>query len=488
MLFNSWIFVALVLTTVAVYYSAGKTENLQIGVLLVSSAVFYAYSQPLLLVLLFASILINTLASYLIAVAEQPMARKSWAVSGIVANLAILACFKYAGLFAGAFPGGVSEAGGIGAFLVQLPLPIGISFYTFQGISLLADTLNRDYQPKEKADFKKHFRDTFLFISFFPQLVAGPVVKARQFMPQIGKKSWAEIDWQSVWHCLVCGYFLKMVVADNLKDQTYWIQSPFFEFRSSIDLIVMLVGFSAQIFADFAGYSLIAIGVAKLFGYTLPKNFNFPYISLSITEFWRRWHISLSSWLREYLYIPLGGNRLGSLRTYVNLLLVMFIGGLWHGAAWSFAIWGLWHGAGLAMERAAKGYFNKNHGTGELAVLNTKPRYVALPVMYLALLGRWAFVFTFVTVGWLLFELTNIAQAVQYLKSILANTSIGLNPVLLLVTALLVAPVVLYHLLYLVSIRHAARLECLKAPLHGAMIFLIIFNSGTPESFVYFQF
>ena len=372
MLFNSWIFVGLVLTTVAMYYTAGKTENLQIGVLLVSSAVFYAYSQPLLLVLLFASILINTLASYLIAVADKPLGRKSWAVSGILANLLILACFKYAGLFANALPGGVAESGGLGAFLVQLPLPIGISFYTFQGISLLADTLNRDYQPKEKADFRKHFRDTFLFISFFPQLVAGPVVKARQFMPQICMKRWADIDWQSVLHCLVCGYFLKMVVADNLKDQTYWIQYPFFEFRSSIDLIVMLVGFSAQIFADFAGYSLIAIGVAKLFGYTLPKNFNFPYISLSITEFWRRWHISLSSWLREYLYIPLGGNRLGAVRTYVNLLLVMFIGGLWHGAAWSFAIWGLWHGAGLAVERAAKAHFYKDNGGNKSAVLDPK--------------------------------------------------------------------------------------------------------------------
>ena len=146
-------------------------------------------------------------------------------------------------------------------------------------------------------------------------------------------------------------FFKKWLVADNLKDITYWISYPFFQNLSSLTLITLLTGYSAQIFADFAGYSLIAIGVAELFGYHLPQNFNFPYISKSFSEFWTRWHISLSSWLKEYLYFSLGGNRKGKGRTYLNLLIVMFLGGLWHGAAWSFAVWGLWHGTALVIER-----------------------------------------------------------------------------------------------------------------------------------------
>ena len=147
----------------------------------------------------------------------------------------------------------------------------------------------------------KHWIDTIFYVSFFPQLVAGPIVKANEFMPQIKKKFFGGVDWQYCFRHLVLGYFLKMVVADNLKDWTYWIEYPFFLTKSSVDLVVMLFGYSMQIFADFAGYSLIAIGVAGLFGYMLPQNFNFPYIADSFSDFWRRWHISLSTWLRDYL-------------------------------------------------------------------------------------------------------------------------------------------------------------------------------------------
>lgn len=447
-----------------------------------ASMVFYSYGQAVLLLLLLASILINSVSSYQVDLARSATARKVWAVAGICINLGILAAFKYGGLLADAFPTGTSEAGSIGAWLVHLPLPIGISFYTFQGISLVADTFSGDFKQRNSAiSFTRHLRDTCFFISFFPQLVAGPVLKAKQFIPQIGIKQWGDLNWQTVAHCLITGYFLKLVVADNLKDQTFWIQFPFFQFRSSIDLLAMLVGFSAQIFADFAGYSLIAIGIAALFGYELPKNFNFPYVSRSIADFWRRWHISLSAWLREYLYLPLGGNRKGNTRTYLNLMIVMFLGGLWHGAAWSFAIWGLWHGVGLAIERAAGTWLNRNStATGE--------RKSSKWVGYLLACSQWGFVFCFVTIGWLLFELTDIREAMAYLAAVVHNTGIGPNPILLLTIIILTLPVVLYHGLYLVTNVSQRSWAGVHIPLYSIMLFLIVFNAGSSEAFVYFQF
>lgn len=183
------------------------------------------------------------------------------------------------------------------------------------------------------ASLREHAGRTILFISFFPHLIAGPILKANDFYPQISHKKFNQINWERSFKTLVLGYFFKMVVADNLMDFTSSIIYP--EYQSSLTLLAMLFGYSFQIFADFAGYSLIAIGLAKLFGYNLMENFNFPYISSSFKEFWKRWHISLSTFLMEYLYFPLGGNRKGKVRTYINIMTTMILGGLWHGAAWS---------------------------------------------------------------------------------------------------------------------------------------------------------
>jgi len=482
LLFNSWPFVFLLLATACVYFGLCRSESHQIYTLIVASLLFYSYGQASLVLLLVLSIVINTVACYKIESASSKQGSRIWATVGIVVNLGILALFKYAGLFAGMLWSTPEQAGGMGAWLVQLPLPIGISFYTFQGISLLADTFSGDFkQGNRRKGWFTSFRDSFFFISFFPQLVAGPVVKAKQFIPQIGQKQWRSIDKHLLLHCLITGYFLKMVVADNLKDQTFWIQFPYFENRSSIDLLIMLLSYSAQIFADFAGYSLIAIGAAALFGYTLPKNFNFPYISRSIAEFWRRWHISLSSWLREYLYFPLGGNRMGEARTYFNLMVVMFLGGLWHGAAWSFAVWGLWHGVGLALERAAGNMLKS--GTGN-RVVHKPNRLLSLCVD----LGRWVAVFLFVSFGWLLFKLTDINEAFLYLASIRLNIDKSLNLPSILTSFILITPVVIYHGLYLVSSGDKKKLAGVSGYFYGAMLFLILFNAGSSEAFVYFQF
>jgi alginate O-acetyltransferase complex protein AlgI len=306
-----------------------------------------------------------------------------------------------------------------------------------------------------------------LYLTFFPQLIAWPIVKARDFYPQIAPKRFGSINWHYAFDCLVLGYFLKKVVADSLQEQTFWMSMPYFKGIGSANLLIMLYGYSIQIFADFAGYSLIALGLAALLGYRLPDNFNFPYISQSISEFWRRWHISLSSWLRDYLYIPLGGSRHGNLRTYFNLLVVMFLGGLWHGAAWSFAVWGLWHGAGLALERP---FLNSRFYTSRRT-----------PLVALRMLS----VFAFVSAGWLLFKMPVFADAVAYLQAIGSNWAIPIYPVGAFLILLYSVPVVIYHLTYLSRPRGA---ELMLPVAQAGMIFLIVLNAGPRVPFVYFQF
>jgi len=272
------------------------------------------------------------------------------------------------------------------------------------------------------------------------------------------------------------------VIADNLKDQTFWIAAPHFAYQSTLTLIVMLFGYSMQIFADFAGYSLIAIGIAALFGYRLPDNFNFPYISVSITEFWQRWHISLSSWLKEYLYIGLlGGNRRGDVRTYVNLIIVMFLGGLWHGAAISYGVWGLWHGMGLAIERW-------------LAAIRggkSDPQFVSAGKMYILRLPRLLFTFVFVSFGWLFFKLNDFSDVSGYVMSMLSNTDVSHNKMVIFNIAIYSLPVLLYHTNYVMKqysqayTNAYARIDFL---IYALLFALVLMNGGIPGDFVYFQF
>jgi len=332
MLFNSFQFIFLVLTVFLIYYTPAA-KKYQPVLLIITSFIFYSANQPILLLLLICSIIINILTSYFVFFGKKDL-RKLYATIGVSLNLLILALFKYSPLVGKSF---FHPDNSVGHFLMMVPLPIGISFFTFQGITLLVDTFKSEttveYKHLINKSFVSHSINTALFISFFPQLVAGPIVKAHDFIPQIKKKFLDDIDWEKCFKALVLGYFLKMVVADNLKDQTFQIAYPYFHAHSSSTLMVLLFGYSMQIFADFAGYSLIAIGVAGLFGYKLPTNFNFPYISKSFAEFWTRWHISLSSFLKEYLYFPIGGNRKGKRRTYINLMVVMVLGGIRYGAA-----------------------------------------------------------------------------------------------------------------------------------------------------------
>lgn len=476
MLFNSWEFVALVIITFVVYYlPLGKWW--QILVLLVSSFVFYVIDSFWLLLLLLASGLLNAISSYMAKYQGFP---RLFATVGVVLNLLLLSLFKYGGLFSKSF-GGVDTD--LGHFLCVLPLPLGISFYTFSGISLVVDAykdrLNPNLNNDSRPSFWIYIRDTMLYICFFPKLLAGPIVKSRAFFADINEKLLRNIEWQFVFKTLVVGYFLKMVIADNLKDFTFWLPFRYSGYMGSGSLVTLVFGYSVQMFADFAGYSLIAIGIAALFGYRLPDNFNYPYISKSFREFWKRWHISLSQFLMEYLYISLGGNRKGKLRTYINLQLTMMLGGLWHGAAWNFLMWGTYHGVCLVVERVLCGKrdYCLNFGTNWFTTRCSH----AFSML---------FVFIMVSFGWLLFKLS-LGETLHLICAIVTNWGkssffeMRFFPVFIYML-----PVIFYHFVYLLREKKWIQQYVFRYRyvFYGLMLFLILTNSGSVSQFVYFQF
>ncbi|MCE3037813.1 MBOAT family O-acyltransferase [Helicobacter anatolicus] len=473
MLFNSFAFVFLVIATLLVFYSK-RFIKYQIYILITASFIFYAYSQPYLFLLLFFSASLNAFISYQVFWLEDIKKQKRYAIFGVMLNLFVLILFKYSPLF-----GEVMKVFVQRDFienLLLLPLPIGISFYTFQGISIVVDLYKKQNLCQIPKNFFQHYLHTMFFIAFFPALIAGPIIKAHQFYPQITPKFLKNVDWYGCIKILILGYFLKMVIADNLKTQTFWMAYPYFEIYNSFSLAVFLFGYSMQIFADFAGYSLIAIGVAKLFGFDLPKNFNFPYIAKSFSEFWTRWHISLSTWLKEYLYIPLGGNKKGKLRTYFNLMVVMVLGGLWHGASMVYLFWGFYHGILLVVERIFRYIYIYIYIFKENFLIN---------------ILRIFFVFCAVSFSWLFFVLKDMGEIVAYAKILFSLEGIFSNGMFaktqIVMIFLYSLPVVVYHFNYLLSLKISKNL--LDFPLfYAILLFLIFTNSGSAHAFVYFQF
>jgi len=493
MLFNSWTFAIFLALTFLAYHFApwpgrGRVEG-QLILLTLASYVFYAWHTPWLVVILAASTWINAFVSIrLLSRSASAKTRWRWLFFAVASNLTVLAFFKYASLFVESFfPHAWWARWGLD--FTQIPLPVGISFFTFQGISLVVDIYRAGpsgiagVRPPETTGERRGLMLRMAFFkAFFPQLVAGPIVKAHEFMFQITAKSLRSIDWDDAIRKLILGYFLKMVVADNLKEATAQLSFPAFVGMPGINLLFLLYGFSFQIFADFAGYSLIAMGLARLFGYQLPINFDFPYLSRSITEFWRRWHISLSTWLKEYLYFPLGGNRKGPIRTYVNLIVVMLLGGLWHGVAWSYMVWGGAHGLFLAIER----FFGVKGFTGSAPGF----RIVSFLVTTLKIL----FTFHVISFLWLLFQLPKFDEAVLYMGE-LFRWKRGLIPQPIYTVLVFGSPVVVYHLW--AAIRNSRVVVGFGSPnmrslsrdfAYAVLLFLILTNSGSPGEFIYFQF
>ena len=344
MLFNSLEFLVFFAVVFALYCALNlRWQN---RMLLLASYVFYGWAEPKFVVLM----ALTTIADYFIGIriddSATPLDRKRWLTASIVLNLGLLGTFKYLGFASGNLHA-LCVWLGIDANweIVKLAPPAGISFYTFHEISYVTDIYRKHIKAARK------FEDFAVFISFFPQLVAGPIGRASWQMPQFQHPRRMSYEgWSEGLTLFVIGMFRKIVVADPLGA----LAKNVFEHPERCGRWTLLIGlycFAFQIYADFAGYSDMARGLARFMGFGLIQNFEHPYFSTNITEFWRRWHISLSTWLRDYLYIPLGGNRRGTLRTYVNLFLTMFLGGLWHGASWNYAVWGMLHGVYLAIHK-----------------------------------------------------------------------------------------------------------------------------------------
>src|SRR3954471_12719400 len=382
MTFTSWQFGVFAVTVFAAYYLPAL-RAFQVQLLVFASLFFYGYGQLELLALLAVAVF----GTYLFLVLALRN-RQIWLPAGIAFNLALLAFFKYKLLFIDPASPSLVDFAPLD-FLLKLPLPIGISFFVFHNISLLVDLTRQKAAPPTLTG-------VFLYVIFFPQLVSGPITRAEMFMPQIKPKYFADIPFVEAAKWILTGFFFKLYVANNLNEMTSHMSFPLYEALRTQDRWLLVFLYSYQIYADFFGYSAIAIGLALLFGYRLPVNFNLPYTSTSFSEFWTRWHISLSNWLRTYLYIPLGGNRHGALRTYLNLMIVMGLGGLWHGAALGYLAWGLLHGLFLVIER---------------------PFLPALQSIGSALLrtAQMLFVFLCVTLLWIFFKLPQFDHAIGYL-------------------------------------------------------------------------
>ncbi|MCA8979011.1 MAG: MBOAT family protein [Planctomycetes bacterium] len=365
--------------------------------LLVASLIFYAWGEPKAVAVMLVSIAANYAFGLRIerlrgAGASEGKLRRVVALS-VATNLGLLVAFKYSNWIwaqAQALLVGVGVEAAAGWELREIPLPVGISFFTFQAMSYVIDVYRRQGEVQRKpVDFA-------LYVALFPQLIAGPIVRYRDVARQIAQRSVARADFAEGIRRLLIGLGKKVLIADVVAataDQIF-NNVPQDQLNAPVAWLAT-VCYTLQIYFDFSGYSDMAIGLSRMFGFHLLENFRWPYVSRSITEFWRRWHISLSSWYRDYLYIPLGGNRLGAGRTYLNLLVVFFLCGLWHGASWSFVVWGLFHGAFLILERA-----------GLSRLLQRLPTLLRRAYLLLA-----------VMVGWVFFRVETLSGALTHLEA-----------------------------------------------------------------------
>ena len=341
-----FLFLFLPLTLVAYWAFPGRFRK---AVLLVASLLFYAWGEARYVPLILGSIALNWWIGIRIADAPHAGARRRWAIVGVTANLGVLAIFKYAN-FAVANLNTLAPVLSVAPLSVAtIPLPLGISFFTFHAISYIVDVFKRT------ASVQRGVAEFALYILLFPQLIAGPIIRYRDIAAQLRAPQPSAAEFTYGMRRFILGLGKKLLIANTLgrtADDIFGL--PATELGAPLAWLGLLC-YSLQIYFDFSGYSDMAIGLMRMFGFRILENFNYPYVASSVREFWRRWHISLSNWFRDYLYVPLGGNRSGSARAYANLVVVFVLCGLWHGASWTFVLWGTWHGVFLVLERARLG-------------------------------------------------------------------------------------------------------------------------------------
>ncbi len=344
MIFSSGTFWALFLVFMPIYALLKRSRMKMVLYVVAFSLYFYYKSSGIFFLLIIATSIIDYLLSLLLATREKEWQRKLCVLLSVTVSLGVLGYFKYANFILGSW----AQIVGSNFQPLDIILPVGISFYTFQSISYIVDVYRRRIEPTDS------WLEYIFFLSFFPALVAGPIVRADHFLPQIKANRVPERNevWMGFWLILL-GIVKKALLADYIAQYNDIVfTTP--ETYTGFENLMAMLGYTMQIYCDFSGYSDMAIGIALIMGFNLPQNFNLPYKSQNVSEFWHRWHISLSSWLRDYLYIPLGGNRKGKVRTYLNNFITMLIGGLWHGASWKFVAWGGFHGVALITHKASQ--------------------------------------------------------------------------------------------------------------------------------------
>jgi alginate O-acetyltransferase complex protein AlgI len=436
------------------------------------SYLFYSFWDWHFVFLLFASSVGNYVAGLCIGAARTPLARQGLMIAAVVANLAVLAYFKYYDFLAAELD---NLAAAVGSSLdlgsTGVALPVAISFLTFHGLSYIIDVGRGTIKPS------RSLLDLMLYIAFFPHLVAGPIVRAADFLQQLSRPSNADdVDLAGSMLLILGGLIKKVVIASHISvlfvDPVFTNPTDF----GRLDLVLAAYAYAIVIYCDFSAYTDIAIGVANLLGYRFPQNFNQPYRALSLQDFWRRWHMSLSSWLRDYLYIPLGGSRGGELATYRNLLLTMVLGGLWHGAGLQFIIWGFMHGLGLAVERLARIHAGIDLEKGGIAS---------------RLLG-WFVTFNFVCIAWIFFRSASLEGVLDYFRAGIADEGLPST-----VTPFVLALMALGFVTQFVPLPAIARIRFLymrspiavkiAVPTLVVWAVAVLAPAGIPP-FIYFQF
>ena len=466
MLFNSFQFVVFLCIVLAIYYPLPHRQ--QNRFLLLASMFFYACWDWRFL----APLLFTTSTDYwcarrmedLIAAGAGRGKRKPYLILSVVANLGLLGFFKYFNFFAASVRDVASALGHpTYAGTLHVILPLGISFYTFQALSYTIDVYRGELHATSS------YSDFLLAVLYFPHLVAGPIQRASNLLRQVAHPRYP--NYEGIYagiHLIVWGYFKKVYIADNVAPLVNRIFSE--RHSDGFHVLMAAYGFAVQIYCDFSGYTDIARGVAKLMGFEFMVNFNLPYLAAGPAEFWSRWHISLSTWLRDYLYVPLGGNRKGRTRTYVNLMITMVIGGLWHGAAWTFLLWGFYHGLLLVTARA-------------IAIAGG----IKIP--------HWIRVLAFFHLtcfGWLIFRADSFAQ-LEAMATALFRPFGAIDVTLACRFLVLIAPLLVVQAIrwigkqreFLPFRRGGAEL---RAVCYAVLLYLVLFRGGEPRSFIYFQF
>ena len=463
---NFWI---LFIFFIAIYSVIRNRKVLMMTYVTLFSLLFYFESNGPVFLILPGTAFIDWALAILMVRTERKWMRKACLIYSICLSVGILFSFKYTNFFLETWNNLL--ANNLQPF--DIFLPIGISFYTFQTISYVIDVYRGKVQPTES------FLQYLFYISFFPLILAGPIMRADKFFPQIqsGKIISKAMIYGGLW-LIITGIIKKAVFADYIAQYNNWVFDAPLHY-SGFEGVMAVIGYSAQIYCDFSGYSDMSIGIASIMGFNLGKNFNLPYQATNLSDFWRRWHISLSTWMRDYIYIPLGGNRCGKFRTYLNNMITMLVAGLWHGASWMFIIWGGLHGAGLILQKLNKPWLDR------------------LPDNRLVKVFSWLLTFTFVTFLWIFFRSENLDQSI----ALICRIGNDFNPAHLIpfiqARTTWCVFILLIFLFHSIRSRQYDRLQSLfirspwiiKLLVFAITVQLVIqFQSGNIQPFIYCQF